>query len=95
MAFKDGYNSRDLPLGYQQITDLSEVTTLGVPNGARFAMISVDGQMVRWTDDGQTPTATFGMPAGVGITLVYEGDLSLLRFIEAASGAILNISYYA
>lgn len=95
MAFTDGFNAKDNPLGYQQITNLSGVTPLNVPNGARFALISVDGKTVRWTDDGQNPTSTFGMPQGIGTTLIYEGDLSLIRFIETAPSATLDVSYYA
>ena len=94
MAFTDSFNAKDHPLGYQQITDLSGVTALSVPNGARFALISVDGKTVRWIDDGQNPTPTFGMPQGTGTTLIYEGDLTTIRFIETAPSAILDISYY-
>lgn len=94
MAFTDGFNAKDLPLGYQQVTDLSEVTSPSVPNGARFALNSVDGKTVRWTDDGQTPTPTFGMPQGIGTTLIYEGDLSSIRFIETAPSAILDVRCY-
>jgi hypothetical protein len=35
------------------------------------------------------------MPLAVGVTLQYDGDLTQIRFIEQAGGAILNISYYA
>jgi hypothetical protein len=35
------------------------------------------------------------MPLAAGVTLQYDGDLKRIRFIEDASGAILNVSYYA
>jgi len=35
------------------------------------------------------------MPLAAGVTLQYDGDLSRVRFIQQAAGAILNISYYA
>jgi hypothetical protein len=35
------------------------------------------------------------MPIAVGVPLQYDGDLTKIRFIQQASGAIINISYYA
>jgi hypothetical protein len=35
------------------------------------------------------------MPLAVGVTLQYDGDLTMIRFIEQVAGAKLNISYYA
>lgn len=89
-------------LGYQQITALSSATALTVPvvdaNGLSakptLALIVSETQAVRWRDDGVDPTASVGMPLAVGVTLQYDGDLSRIRFIEQAAGAILNISYY-
>ena len=54
-----------------------------------------EGQAVRWRDDNIAPTTTVGMPLAVGVTLQYDGDLTMIRFIEQVSGAKLNISYYA
>ena len=90
-------------LGYQQITPLSSATGLNVPTKdpvsglnvkANFALITPEAQAVRWIDDGQTPTSSYGMPLAVGVTLQYDGDLSKIKFIEQVSGAKLNISYY-
>lgn len=80
--------------GYQQITGLSTVKTLIIPASARFAMISVEGKPVRYLDDGQTPTASFGMPIAAGETRYYTGDLSALKFIESSASAVINVSYY-
>jgi hypothetical protein len=90
-------------LGYQQITDLSGATFLTVPTKnlsglagtPSIALITPEAQAVRWRDDGVNPTATVGMPLAVGVTLQYDGDLTLIKFIEQAGGAKLNISYYA
>jgi len=90
-------------LGYQQITGLSGATFLTVPvknlsglaGGPSIALITPEAQAVRWRDDGVAPTSTVGMPLAVGVTLQYDGDLTQIRFIEQAGGAILNISYYA
>lgn len=90
-------------LGYQQITSLGSASALTVPTKdpttgltvkANFALITPEAQAVRWCDDGQTPTASYGMPLAAGVTLQYDGDLSKIRFIEQNGGAKLNISYY-
>jgi len=90
-------------LGYQQITSLSASTALTVPatdvNGLNcrpvIALITPEGQAVRWRDDNIAPTTTVGMPLAVGVTLQYDGDLTMIQFIEQVGGAKLNISYYA
>lgn len=90
-------------LGYQQITTLSSSTALTVPvvdvNGLSckptMALITPEGQAVRWRDDGTAPTASVGMPLAAGVTLQYDGDLTQIRFIEQLGGAKLNVTYYA
>lgn len=89
-------------MGYQQISDLSSAVGLIVPvrtpDGmtakANFALIVAETQNVRWCDDGQTPTASFGMLLVAGTPLQYDGDLSKIKFIETTGSAKLNISYY-
>jgi hypothetical protein len=90
-------------LGYQQITSLSASTALTVPatdvNGLNcrpvIALITPEGQAVRWRDDNTAPTESVGMTLAAGVTLQYDGDLTMIRFIEQVGGAKLNISYYA
>jgi hypothetical protein len=90
-------------LGYQQITSLSTAASLTVPSVDQFgnkiqptlALIVCESQNVRWRDDGTAPTSTVGMPLSVGTALQYDGDLTRIQFIEQASSAKLNISYYA
>jgi hypothetical protein len=60
-----------------------------------IALITPEGQAVRWRDDNVAPTSSVGMPLPVGVTLQYDGDLTMIRFIEQVGGAKLNISYYA
>jgi len=87
---------------YQQIVGLAASTALTVPardvNGIRtsptVAVITPETQGVRWRDDGVAPTATVGMPLAVGAVLVYDGDLSAIRFFQQAATATLNVSYY-
>jgi hypothetical protein len=83
------------PLGYQQITDVSGVTTLTVPAGANTALIQAEGSQVRWVDDGTNPAAGVGMFIPVNGGQWYVGDLSRLKLIQDNSGAKLNVSYYA
>lgn len=83
------------PLGYEQITNLNTVKALDPPQGATYAVIDAETQNVRWRDDGVDPTASVGKrlikDAG---DLVYDGDLTTIRFIETSASAKLNVSYY-
>jgi len=83
------------PLGYQQITSLSSATALTVPAGSSYAVIRAQTQAVRWRDDGTSPTASVGIPLGTSDTLVYDGNLSAIKFIEQAASAALNVAYYS
>jgi len=88
--------------GYQQITGLSSATNLTVPTRdlsgisttPTVAIITAEGQGVRWRDDNVSPTAAIGMPLPNGGVLFYDGDLANIQFIQQAPGAILNVSYY-
>jgi hypothetical protein len=90
-------------LGYQQITTLSSAVSLTVPDKdvqglsckPSIALITPEGQAVRWRDDGVAPSATVGMPLASGVTLQYDGDLTKIQFIEQVGGAKLNVTYYA
>jgi hypothetical protein len=90
-------------LGYQQITTLTASTALTVPsrdlNGLSckpsIALITPETQGVRWRDDDVAPTASIGMPLAAGVTLQFDGDLTIIRFIEQSASAKLNITYYA
>lgn len=92
--------TRRVPCGYQQITSLSAATALTVPTVAAcgglvsMATITPEAQAVRYRDDGTDPSATVGMPMAVGVTLVYEGRITAIKFFEQTGGAKLNVSYY-
>ena len=90
-----GLKSTTTCLGYQQITSLTSSTALTVPAGASLALIVPETQNVRWRDDGVDPTTTVGMPVLTNTSMSYDGDLNAIRFIAVASGAVLNVSYYA
>ncbi len=87
------YNN--IPLGNQQITDLSSATQLTVPAQANAALIYCEVQNVRyWCHSDDAPTASEGLVLAAGQTMDYDGDLSEIQFIYETSGAILNISYF-
>src|ERR1700730_5958650 len=81
--------------GSQQITGMTTSTALTVPATATAALIQCEGNNVRYWDDGTVPTATVGMLLAVGGNpLLYAGNLATIRFIQVATGAILNVAYY-
>lgn len=90
-------------LGYQQITSMGSAGGLTLPttdkNGLKqkptVAWIVAESQDVRWRDDGTDPSATVGMLLPKNTLLVYDGDLSKIKFIETTASAKLNVSYYA
>ena len=80
--------------GKETITGLSTVKTFTVPAGATTAYVSVESQSVRMWDDGTSvPTSTDGHPLAVGPHL-FEGELSLNKFIETAASAKMFVTYY-
>lgn len=83
-------------LGFEQITALSSSAALTVPSGATIAVVQAEGMDVRWRPDGATtaPTASVGMLLPAGAERVFDGGLSAVRFIQTASGAVVNVSYY-
>ncbi len=85
---------RQVPMGYQQITNLSSAVALTVPAEAQTAVIVCEGQAVRWRADGTSPTAAIGMPLAVGQALIFDGEFGGLKFMEQAASAKLNVSYY-
>lgn len=80
--------------GFQQITDLSSASGLTVPNETELAVFSIEGASVRYRDDGTSPTSSVGMLLHSGTVFEYNGPLNAIEFIEVASGAKLNVSYY-
>lgn len=84
-------------LGHQQRTSMTGSTSLAsIPSGTKGVMLQAETQDVRYTTDGTVPSASNGflLKAGAAPT-EYVGDPSKLRFIEATSGAKLNVGYIA
>jgi hypothetical protein len=83
-------------LGYQQLTGMTAAATLTVPDKAKTARLQAEAQNVRLRADGTAPTGTVGMLLIAGQPAVeFQGDLSAVQVIEATTGAILNVEYYA
>lgn len=93
------------PLGFQTLTVSSAAVGLTRPTeaavsgatkpvNANYAYITVETNAVRWRDDGTDPTAGVGSPVAAGATLIYDGDLSTIKFIRQSADATLTIAYY-
>lgn len=87
------------PKGYEQLSSISSAKGLqSIPDGAQAAMIQAESNDVRWRDDGTSPTSSVGMvlkaAGGEAESLWYHGHLEDLEFIETASSATVNVSYY-
>lgn len=84
------------PLGSETITDVSSVVTLTPPTDSAYALIQPSGTSVRFRAfaDDADPTDTEGIELGTGSILVYDADLSQIRFIETAASAILTVEYF-
>jgi hypothetical protein len=96
-AFADS-GIRRAPCGYQQLA-VNTAQSLTVPaackGGAALAVIKAEAQALRYRDDGTAPTATVGMPVGVGdAPIQYEGTVTALQFIAQTSGGIVNVLFY-
>ncbi|MDE3023032.1 MAG: hypothetical protein KGI54_14485 [Pseudomonadota bacterium] len=72
----------------------TSATTLTVPAGVLYANITVEGEGIRWRDDGTNPTATVGQPVPVGAMLTYYANPSNLRIIAQQGTATIDVSYY-
>lgn len=87
------------PLGKNTITSLSAAVTLGsggsIPAAAKFAMMTVEGQQIRYWVDGSVPTSSQGHLANVGDTIFFENgyEVSNAQIIQVASGASVQITF--
>ena len=95
MAWADRFQADAIvePAGYRKLTSLSSAKGVQIGDG-RVAHIQAINQNVRYRDDGTDPTASEGMVLFAGQSIWYTGDLRVLRFIEEAVGAEVNILAY-
>lgn len=85
--------------GFETLTLLAGAaasTSLVVPAGAIYAYMTVEGDSVRWRDDGTDPTAAVGMlMSATTEPWFYAGDLDKIEFICAGlGGSTVSVSYY-
>ena len=74
---------------------LANIATLLAPTGpARVALIYVETAAVRWLDDGQNASASYGFPLAAGQDVSMSGDLGALNFACQSGTAVLNIGLY-
>jgi hypothetical protein len=72
----------------------ASLTGGGIPPGATMAYLQAEAQIVRFRDDGGTPTSSVGIPMAATSTMLYSGRLTAIRFIEATSGGKINAAFY-
>lgn len=65
-----------------------------IPVNALMAAIICEGSSVRWCDDGQVPTATFGNLLTAGAGLQYSGPLSAIQFFAVSGTPVLGVAFY-
>ena len=89
-----GYN-RYTPMGYEAIVPTT-AKKLTVPKGAKYALITVEVQHVRMTDDGTTATALVGIQLKVtDPPLWYAGNLSTVSLFNDTAGGLVKVLYYS
>lgn len=73
-------------------------SAISVPGNGHVVMLQAEAQNVRYRCDGEDPTAAVGvlLAAGESHTIdMGEGTSQQIRVIEAAGGAILNVTTFA
>jgi hypothetical protein len=86
-----------LPAGFQALTVGNTAVGLTVPTDARYAILRVITEDIRYRDDGTNPTGTVGMLAKVDefIELTSRQQLAAFKAIrDGGSNGGLEILYY-
>lgn len=65
-----------------------------IPDGAQFAIVSIEDQSVRWRADGTAPTATVGHLLTAGTYLWITSWLTKVEFIAATAGAKMTAEFF-
>lgn len=82
-------------VSFESLTVSTTAVGLTVPANVHSALISTDGETVRFRMDGANPTASIGhkLPLDTFIEF-YRGDLTTVRFIATGADATLFVTYY-
>ena len=86
------------PLGHEQATVGTSVTTLAPPAGTRRVTFRTLGQPINFTDDGTDPTDATGFPLLADEVMVHDVDepqaIKLIRSSEATADADVRVMYH-
>lgn len=82
--------------GYEQITVSTTVKTLTIPVGTTKAVVLVETQSLRFTDNGTTPTSSVGSLATSQVEIeVCAPQLGEFRMIRATgTDSAVSVRYY-
>jgi hypothetical protein len=94
MSGNIGYDGARPCLGYHQLTSLGSVVGCPQASAGQAVVFKPEAQSIRYRSDGGTPSASVGMLVLAGECVQYVGDLTKLRFIQVAGGAILNVEVF-
>ena len=76
------------------LTGLGSFTTGEVQSALRV-MFQTEGDGIRWTDDGTTPTSTLGFKQSAGDPpFFYSGEPQSLKFIEESTSTDIFVCLY-
>ena len=66
-----------------------------IPPSVAYLYLVADGQALRWTDDGTTPTTATGFYLPVGQSLIIDrGQFASFKVISTAAGGYADTSAY-
>lgn len=94
------------PLGIAKVTVTASAQTLtqlmvtaagqiiAIPNGVTMVLILAETANVRWCDDGQAPTTTFGLLLTAGQEFQYSGDLAAMQMIAVSGSPVVTLAFY-
>src|SRR6185312_14201855 len=86
---------RAVELGCHQITSFSGATGFPtIDTGATFVFGSVEGNSVRFRDDGVSPTASVGVLIQSNATFYLTENLSNVQFVPTTGTATINYCDY-
>ena len=86
-------------IGFQTLRLFAGATSITIPQGTEYALMTVESGPARWRDDGTNPTTDTGMNLVVsGQPFVYypsgAGLSSMFLIQGSATTSVVNITYY-
>ena len=74
----------------------SSAVTLTVPSGANVAQVYVRGASITYTTDGTAPTATKGIQADPGDTIMLDSaaEVAACKMIRVSSDATVDVEFF-